>query len=331
MPYMPDPDLQEKVANVEKEIERLPPDLKKDFTTFKSYCASYSPRTYRNNLGYVLGFLRFLKNQTNYDEKNNNPDLKTLLTTDAPTKLIEYKQYLDGKTFDTTDRPNKGSASRNMIRALKLFYYAAYRTTIVPYGTTTRKFFGFTDAYRGDIDLITDNEFKRLVENAPNKLWKAIIYTLGTSGLRVGELCNLQLNDLFYDENRIRVEFGKRGVARNTLFSPKCQELVKEYLAEREVLKSPGDCVFWKDVLGKKRLTPRFVYLGLLDIGKQAFVQRKLYPHLLRHFFTTRLIKKVPLKVVQRWLGHKSMETTGGYIDLSERVEGDYFSNSPLD
>lgn len=338
MPNMPNPEVQEPIARLNRAIETKPSNVKDGLMRFKSYCSSYSPATYRMYMRIILNYIRFLEN-TNGINENNNDNQYALLeaiyragnTNTIKQQIMSYKEYLDGKNFESSDRPNKRSASRYMIIALKRYYKAVYGVDIVPYGETTRRQFGLADAYRGEIDLITDREFDRLVEYSPNSLWRAIVYMLGTSGLRVGELCNLKNKDLFWEENRVHVEYGKRGVERSTLFSVKCQELVRVYFAEREVLKAPTDYVFWADLEKRRRVTQPFVYFGLLGIGKRAIIQRRLYPHLLRHYAFTKLARNdVPMKTIQKLAGHVNLNTTGLYVELSEKETQDFFQHSTI-
>lgn len=328
-PYMPNSETDKAIQNIDKRIESLPQSLKTPFIALKRYVSNYSPSTARIYMQQVLRYIDYLQSR----ENNNNIDIYH----NGDLRLInlnirDFKAIIDTRQFIHTDRPSKQSSSRMFVHAIRIFYQAGYGLCILPPNVKINSFYNIRPPYRGEVHLISDVEFERIIETATTHLEKAIFYLLGTSGLRANEICNLKNKDLFWEENRIFVEYGKRGAERSTLFSRRAQEYVRTYLDRRENLKDATDYVFYENPETQKRITHNFIYYSLLGIGKRALIQKRLYPHLLRHYFFTNLaLKKTPLKIIQTLAGHKNMGTTGIYLDLSEQAEEDFFRNAPVD
>jgi integrase/recombinase XerD len=328
MPYMPTTDMSRQLENIENEVNAFPEPLKSSVIRFRRFMSAYSPQTKRVYVQRVLRFIRYLHNR----ENNNNYDI----TSGGDIRRIkediaDYKIYLDTRTFESSNRPLKHASGREVILALQLFYRGAYDIRIIPPGEKMKEYFNLLHNYRSDVDLITDAEFERLIDFAPNRLWKALVSLMGTSGARIGEIFNIRLRDMFFEENRLHIEFGKGGVERSTMFSPQAQHYVNEYLLEREILKSADDYVFWANPEKRRRLNHTFVYFGLLKIGKAANIQRHIYPHLLRHYcFTKWHNMGVNMKTIQRCAGHANIGVTGTYITMSNRDLAEFFMHPPV-
>lgn len=318
---------EKQLENIENRVNAMPAALKDAMLKFKRSLATYSPSTSKMYMQRLIAFITFTQNKNNNNDVDIFHDGKLDRIKDD---IMDFKFFTDSRIFTHTDRPPKHASSRMTLHALEKFYKSAYNIRIVPPGEKFAEYFGILHQYRGEIDLINDKEFERLVEFSPNNLWKAMIYTMGTSGVRVGELCNLRMRDLFFEENKIRVEFGKYGVEGDTLFSPKAQEYVRSYLGERDNLKSSDDFVFWRDIEKRRRISRDSVYFGLLKIAKVSQIQRSVYPHLLRHYcFTKWASLGVSLKIIQKCARHKDMSTTGMYIDLAQHEQADFFQHPP--
>ncbi len=143
----------------------------------------------------------------------------------------------------------------------------------------------------------------------------AMLLTFLHTGIRVGELCALELNDLELSERKgsLTVRSGKGGKQRRIPLNAKAREALQIWLQAR------GDKV-GKLFCGRagERITPSAVHRRLATLGRRAGVE--LHAHTLRHTFAKRLVDAgVTLEKVASLLGHADMNTTRIYITPNER------------
>ena len=154
---------------------------------------------------------------------------------------------------------------------------------------------------------------------------KAIIETLFSCGLRVSELINLKISNLFLDEDFVKVE-GKGSKQRLVPISQKAIHELTLYFQDRNLLPIPlqyQDYVF-VSYRRKKPLTRVMVFLMIKDLVEKAGIQKTVSPHTFRHSFATSLLEGgANLRAIQAMLGHESIATTQIYthIDTSHLRE----------
>lgn len=145
---------------------------------------------------------------------------------------------------------------------------------------------------------------------------KAIIELLYGTGMRVGELCNLDDQDIDYD-NRLVTVLGKRRKQRIIPVIDRAIDAIKDYLKVRdEIAITKGSALFVS--ANGKRIIPASVYrIVARRIRGVSSVERK-GPHTLRHSFATHLLNHgADLEAVRQLLGHESLSTTQVYTHLS--------------
>ncbi len=147
---------------------------------------------------------------------------------------------------------------------------------------------------------------------------RATIETLYGCGLRVSELVDLQLSQLFLDEGYITVR-GKGEKERIVPISPLATRLIAEYVAtdRSDVKPKPGDeNTLFLNRRGK-RLTRQMVFMIIRDLAALAGIRKTISPHTLRHSFATHLLEGgANLRAIQQMLGHESIATTEIYLHL---------------
>ena len=149
---------------------------------------------------------------------------------------------------------------------------------------------------------------------------RAIIEVLFSCGLRVSELVNLKLSDLFIQEQYVRI-LGKGSKERLVPISPRAiKELDYWFMDRREMKIKPGeeDFVF----LNRRgaHLTRVMILIMIKETAVAAGIQKTISPHTLRHSFATALLEGgADLRAIQAMLGHESIGTTEIYthIDMS--------------
>ena len=150
---------------------------------------------------------------------------------------------------------------------------------------------------------------------------RAAIEMLYSCGLRVSELCNLLLSDLFLDEGFLRVT-GKGNKQRLVSISERAIRELKSWFAFRNSINiKPGeeDYVFIS-AARKKHLSRITVFHNIKVYAEQAGIQKTISPHTFRHSFATHLLEGgANLRAIQTMLGHESISTTEIYTHIDRR------------
>jgi integrase/recombinase XerD len=174
-------------------------------------------------------------------------------------------------------------------------------------------------------EVLTTAEVDALEKSIDVSKWeghrnRAIIETLFSCGLRVSELVNLKLSNLYINEKFIRV-FGKGAKERLVPISNNAIKELKWWFDDRCHMNiKPGeeDYVF----LNRRgfHLTRTMILLMIKKQALEAGIQKTISPHTLRHSFATALLEGgADLRAIQTMLGHESIGTTEIYthIDMS--------------
>lgn len=147
---------------------------------------------------------------------------------------------------------------------------------------------------------------------------KAILETMYSCGLRVSELVNLKLSELYLDVGFIRV-VGKGNKERLVPIGSSAVKYINIYRnnvrVHQSIQKGEEDIVFLNR--RGKRLTRAMIFLIIKDLVKKAGIQKTISPHTFRHSFATHLVEGgADLRAVQEMLGHESITTTEIYTHL---------------
>ena len=146
---------------------------------------------------------------------------------------------------------------------------------------------------------------------------RTIIEVLFSCGLRVSELTNLKLSNLYIEEQYIRV-MGKGSKERLVPISPRALDELNYWFADRNVMKiKPGeeDYVF----LNRRgqHLTRTMILIMIKRYAVEAGIKKTISPHTLRHSFATSLLEGgADLRAIQAMLGHESIGTTEIYTHI---------------
>ena len=149
----------------------------------------------------------------------------------------------------------------------------------------------------------------------------AIIETLYGSGLRVSELVNLTISNLFFKENLIKV-IGKGNKQRLVPMGDYAKKYIEIYLKRNRIMKKINP--LHSDILflnrNGKQLTRSMIFTLVKEYGKQAQIPKKISPHTLRHSFATHLLENgADLRTIQVMMGHESITTTEIYAHMDTK------------
>ncbi len=179
------------------------------------------------------------------------------------------------------------------------------------------------------VKYLTNEEEIRLldsVEGRHKQRDKIILVMLLNTGLRIGELTNLQIKDVVNGnretkkELQLRKETIKNHNSRIIPLNEKARQAIKDLLTwnkEHNYRQLPGDLLLLSQK-GKK-FTKEQVQRIIRKARERANLDFEATPHSLRHTFATRVYAKTNnLRVVQKLLGHKSVSTTQIYADVNK-------------
>lgn len=147
---------------------------------------------------------------------------------------------------------------------------------------------------------------------------KAIIETLYSCGLRVTELVELKISNLFFDDEFIKV-VGKGNKERLVPIGANAIKSILLYIQHHRKLISPQrgeeDIVFLNR--RGKRLSRVMIFIIIKNLAAAVGIKKKISPHTFRHSFATSLVEGgADLRAVQQMLGHESITTTEIYTHL---------------
>lgn len=179
----------------------------------------------------------------------------------------------------------------------------------------TRKIPDTLDVYEIDLMLATLDLSKD--EATRNH---AIIETMFSCGLRVSEVINLKLTDIYAADEFIRV-IGKGNKERLVPISERALKEIDIYANSiRNKLTIDKDCtdIIFLNRRGKK-LSRVYIFLVIKEMAAMAGIKKNISPHTLRHSFATSLVEAgADLRSVQQMLGHESITTTEIYTHISK-------------
>jgi len=274
-------------------------------------------------------YLQIERGLSNNSIDNYNYDLKKLISyleenaivvspTDIDKDVVKEFIYSVSKSINPRSQSRLISGLRNFFDYL---IFENYRATnpldLIESPRIGRK---LPDTLSiNDIDKLIDTIDLSYTYNDVNlgERNRAIIETLYSCGLRVSELIELKISDLFFDEGFIKVT-GKGDKQRFVPIGPSTQKYITIWTAIRSHIDVQQDS---KDILflnykGKK-LTRAMIFTIIKKLVKRSGLNKNVSPHTFRHSFATHLLENgADLRAIQMMLGHESITTTEIYMHV---------------
>ena len=290
-------------------------ELINDFINYLAAIKNYSSNTVEGYKNDVLDFKAFIVSE------HMAPNL--LRINNRVSK--NYTSYLSKKDFAST-------TIRRHLSSLHTFYEYLLKEDLIKVN-----YFDTVEAPKVKKKLpqiLDDNEINRLFDicDLDDKLGYRNYCILGTlyfCGLRVSELCSLDVKDLDFLERTINVH-GKGDKTRIVIFSNELAACLKHYIStfRNDLLYNSKDLTNRALFLNKNgtRLTRVGVRKILESLVLQCGEYYHISPHMLRHSFATKLLNKgMDLRSVQELLGHENLSTTQIYTHVSfEKMAEEY-------
>jgi integrase/recombinase XerD len=174
-------------------------------------------------------------------------------------------------------------------------------------------------------DTLSVKDIDRIVaaidlSNPQGERNRAIIETLYSCGLRVSELTELKISDLFFEEGFIKVT-GKGNKQRFVPIGPLTQKyinLYKDHVRVQMKVEAPFNDTLFLNRRGKQ-LSRAMICTIVKTLGAKAEIQKNISPHTFRHSFATHLLENgADLRAIQMMLGHESITTTEIYMHVDK-------------
>lgn len=172
--------------------------------------------------------------------------------------------------------------------------------------------------------FLKEEEMNELLDCAPSgsdsdyiyKRNKTIIACFYEMGLRLSELCGLNLSDVDWYENQVKVR-GKRGKERIVPFGSELRRVLQEYIADRAEVAVQNEDALFVSSRGCRISTSQVYRLVREQLSQVTTVKRK-GPHTLRHTFATVMLNNdAELGAVKELLGHEQLATTEVYTHVT--------------
>mgnify|MGYP006091834873 FL=1 len=171
--------------------------------------------------------------------------------------------------------------------------------------------------------VLSLSEIERLLDcidlsHAQGHRNRAIIETLYGSGLRVSELVDLKISDLYFDENMMLIN-GKGDKQRLVPLGAFAKKFIQLYIDDVRILNKISnedrDTLFLNR--NGKKLTRAMIFTIVRQLGQVIGIEKKISPHTFRHSFATHLLENgADLRTIQTLMGHESITTTEVYMHL---------------
>ena len=170
---------------------------------------------------------------------------------------------------------------------------------------------------------LAHDEVKRALDAVRKGCYRTALATVYSCGLRLGEVCALQVHDVLGSQGQVRVIDGKGGVDRLVPLPTRTLELLREHYRQSR----PTRPWVFGDRRGDRHMVPGTLQKVFKDAVRACGVNDSASIHTLRHSYATNLLLAgIDITVVQRWLGHRNIATTTIYTHVVEQVPRDYLA-----
>lgn len=249
--------------------------------------------------------------------KNDLSHFLSLLTT---RKITDYSHVKEADIIAFLEMLKaKDHASSSIYRsliALKTFFRFLRREKIIP--SDEPLYMDTPKVWQLIPEILTEPEVRKIIEmpkmdDPLGARDAAILETLYASGLRVSEVCGLNLTDL--DDATVRVR-GKGGKERVVPIAPIAVQKIDHYLLH---FRNTEEKALFLTKTGK-RIDRVTIWKRIKFYAQAAGITKEISPHTLRHCFATHLLENgADLRVIQEMLGHANIGTTDRYTQISQK------------
>lgn len=260
------------------------------------------PETYLLKLRELRYSERTIKNYKSYFEELINYYPRYDVDKIDERMIIAFCQFL------VIDRKVSTSYQNSAINAIKFYYERVLGGQ--------RKFYSLTRPLKEKTlpNVLSLQEVTNLLKAITNVKHHAILATIYSAGLRIGEVVNLKIADIDSNRMQIRVQQSKGRKDRYSILSTKTLHILRNYVKAYR----PQEFLFEGTEGGQYSV--RSIQAIFTDACVKAEIAKKVRVHTLRHSFATHLLEKgTDLRYIQLLLGHESSKTTEIYTHMTTK------------
>lgn len=283
-----------------------------------------------------LEYLSIEKNYSNYTVLNYELDIKQYLEYCDDKHIDSFKiTYVEARSYLNylyNDKKEKVASISRKISSIRTFYrflanhnvenYSFHLLKLPKKGKRLPKYLEYNE-----IEEIFDIPDLNTPLGERNALILEMLYA---TGMRVGELVGIRLNDINYSQRFIKI-LGKGNKERIVYYNKITEKRLKLYLenGRYQLNKKNSDYLFLNQF--GDGITTRGVEYVLDQIMKKTSLTKHVTPHMLRHSFATHLLNEgCDLLSVQELLGHESLSATNIYTHVTnDRIKDVYLKTHP--
>ena len=170
--------------------------------------------------------------------------------------------------------------------------------------------------------VLSPEEIARLIESAPNRMYRMILIVLYGTGMRRTEASQLQVSDIDSQRMVIHIRGGKGSRDRDISLTPKLLEALREYWRWKrpKVWLFPSRSRPGGVGSVERPISNKIVWNACQLAAARAGIEKRIGPHTLRHSFATHLLEAgTDLRTIQLLMGHADLKDTTVYLHLSRR------------
>ena len=267
-------------------------------------------------------YLKIEKNASEYTIVNYSIDLRdfgnflgdTALEAISYLDLRRYLAHMRGRNYSKRTIARKLASLRSFF---KFLYREGYLKANPASGVATPKLEKKLPLFLGTSEVV------KLIEAADGKdeaglRDRAILETLYSTGMRVGELARLSIDDIDFISGVVKV-FGKGKKERLAPIGDRAMRTIRNYLEKRKIKRLTDKKAVFLNKNGS-RLTDRSMRRVVAKYVKRLSLRDGISPHTLRHSFATHLLNRgADLRSVQELLGHMNLSTTQIYTHVTTK------------
>ena len=313
------------------EIKNVKPLILRDFLNYIYNVRNYSISTVRAYHSDLISFFKFIKEYRKLDVEIK--DFNTFILLQVHRRdVIAFLVYLN---FNKNNNPYTRQRNLSAIRSFYKWLLSNFPNDNIENPTNTvgniikverlPKYLNLKQAKQ--IQTI----FTKYNTNYPHRN-NAIISLLLNTGMRVGELVKVNMEDIDFNTNTIIINSGKNKKTRNVYFSSSCKELLLQYIKLKEKY-----CKTTSNALFINKRNNRLGIDGIEDVCKKAYklmgLEKFNYTaHTLRHTAATLMYKynNKDLLLVKEFLGHSNISSTEIYTHVLTEELRDALERNPL-
>ena len=267
-----------------------------------------------------LEYLKVVKKETDNTISSYRNDLIELY--DFKTNLLDINEFdvRDYLEYLYSRGLNRNSIARK-ISSIRGFYQYLKAENIIEVN-----YFKEVNSPKKDMSLpkyVRNSDIEKMFlcfnkEDALGQRNALILEMLYATGVRVGELVNIKVNDINLYDRTVKI-LGKGRKGRIVIYGSYCEKAIELYMRNgRYELLSGRSCDYLFLNKNGSRLSERYIRKIIDDVVRKCEIDYKVSPHTLRHTFATDMLNNgADLMTVKELLGHSSISTTGIYTHVS--------------